>query len=267
VQLEIHGARGSIPVSDTSCLSYGGNTSCFEVDLENGHRVLLDAGSGMARVQDSLASMQGNQFTIFLTHYHWDHIAGLLLFNPLWRSDNDFRFIGPIAAGSDVRRSLSGAIRPPWFPVSLLDSPANVTFEEVEPVTKLDGVTITSRPLNHPQGSMAYRLDGPERSLVLATDHEAGTDADQELTDLATGADVLIHDAEYTPEEYPTKVGWGHSTFEGAVAAAQAASVEHLILTSHDPEHDDHAIDNIVSRARRRFPDTAGAREGMVIPL
>jgi len=267
VQLEVHGARGSIPISGSGCLTYGGNTSCFEIDLDDGHRVLIDCGSGMSRVQNSLPSMTGNRFTAFFTHYHWDHIAGLLLFRPLWEAGNDFVFIGPTAAGSDIKRSLSGAIRPPWFPVSILDSPANMTFQGVEPVTQLDGIKVTARPLNHPQGVIAYRIDGPERSVVIATDHEAGTDSDEALVDLAKGADVLIHDAEYTPEEYPNKVGWGHSTFDQAIDAAESADIKRLVLTSHDPEHDDLTIDDIIARARQRFPDTFGAREGMVIPL
>jgi len=130
------------------------------------------------------------------------------------------------------------------------------------------GLRVTPEGLHHPQGAMAYRIDGPERSIVIATDHEAGSAADADLLELARGADVLIHDSQYTPEEYASrKVGWGHSTWEDAAAVAEAAGVGQLVLTSHDPDRTDEEVDGIVTKARERFPNTEGAWEGLTLPL
>jgi ribonuclease BN (tRNA processing enzyme) len=128
-------------------------------------------------------------------------------------------------------------------------------------------VSITEMALNHPQGISGFRIEGPSRTVVIATDHESEPEADRRLAEFARGADVLIHDAQYLPAEYQMRLGWGHSTWEHAVKAAERAEVSELVLTSHDPDHTDEDIDGIVAAAMDRFPNTIAGTEGMKIPL
>ena len=268
MHLTVHGARGSMAVSDPAFMRYGGNTTCFEVAVDPTHRLLVDCGSGLRRLQHRLPASSGLSFVVLMTHYHWDHILGLPLFPPLWSGENEFRFVGASAEGNDAAVCLGQAIRPPWFPVSIVDSPAAISYQGADRPFDAWGLQVTPAALHHPQGVMAYRIDGPERSVVVATDHEAGSDADAGLLELARGADVLIHDSQYTPEEYAdAKVGWGHSTWHDATAVAERAGVEQLILTSHDPDRTDDEIDAIVKLAQQRFPNTEGAWEGLTVPL
>jgi phosphoribosyl 1,2-cyclic phosphodiesterase len=268
MHLTVHGARGSMAVSDPEYMRYGGNTTCFEVAVDDHRRLLVDCGSGLHRLQQRLPVETGLSFIVLMTHYHWDHILGLPLFPPLWEPGNEFLFVGAAAEGRNAQVCLGEAIRPPWFPVSMLDSPASISYHSADEPFEAWGVRVEPAALHHPQGVMAYRIDGPQNSVVVATDHEAGTGADAALLELARGTDVLIHDSQYTPEEYATrKVGWGHSTWEQATEIAKAAGVRHLVLTSHDPDRTDDEIDAIVEKARERFRDTEGAREGLTLPL
>ena len=268
MHLTVHGARGSMAVSDPEYMRYGGNTTCFEVAMDDHRRLLIDCGSGLRRLQQRLPETTGLSFIVLMTHYHWDHILGLPLFSPLWKPDNEFLFVGAAAEGRDAQVCLGEAIRPPWFPVSMLDSPASISYRRAAEPFEAWGIGVRPAALNHPQGVMAYRIDGPKSSVVVATDHEAGTAADDVLLELAQGADVLIHDSQYTPEEYASqKSGWGHSTWVQATEVAEAAGVRHLVLTSHDPDRTDDEIDAIVEQARQRFRDTEGAREGLSLPL
>jgi len=268
MHLTVHGARGSMAVSDPAFMRYGGNTTCFEVAVDVDHRLLVDCGSGLRRLQHRLPTDRNLSFIVLMTHYHWDHILGLPLFPPLWMGGNDFLFVGAAAEGRDAAICLGEAIRPPWFPVSMADSPASIAYRPADEPFDAWGLRVTPEGLHHPQGAMAYRIDGPERSIVIATDHEAGSAADADLLELARGADVLIHDSQYTPEEYASrKVGWGHSTWEDATAVAEAAGVGQLVLTSHDPDRTDEEIDVMVAKARERFSNTEGAWEGLTLPL
>jgi ribonuclease BN (tRNA processing enzyme) len=158
---------------------------------------------------------------------------------------------------------------PPWWPVSLDEVAADVTFTDLDGPITLGGIRVRHTLGNHPQGVAVFRLDGPDRSIVIATDHEAGnSEADARITALADGADVLIHDAQYTPEEArTTRKGWGHSSYEAAVRVAQDVGVAHLVLTSHDPDRADTEIDSLRAMARAMFPKTDAAYEGMRIPL
>lgn len=266
MQLTIHGARGSTSVSGPDVVRYGGDTTCFAVRVTDTHVVLIDVGSGVHMVQRSLPSMAECRFTVFLTHYHWDHIMGLPMFAPAWSAGNHLAFYGR-GSEDEVRRSLGDAIRPPWFPVSLVESPAQVEMHTSPETMEVGPLRVSSISLHHPQGVLGYRIDGPEASIVIATDHEAGTEADERLVAFARGADVLVHDAQYTGDEIEAKRGWGHSTWQDAVAAAEAAGVSRLVLTSHDPMRTDDEIDAIVARARVEFPNTDAAHPVLTLPL
>lgn len=269
LSLLVRGCRGSMAVSGERYRRYGGNTTCFEVEVEPRHHLVIDCGTGLRGLQRTVDADPARKYSIFLTHYHWDHIQGLPVFRPLFESDAEIHFHGPRSDGRGVREVLGEVFRPPWWPVSLTDVAARVRYHDLgDPVT-VGPVTVRHEMLNHPQGVAAYRIDGPSRSVVIATDHEAGDPAvDARLSGLAERADVLVHDAQYTPREHGTvRKGWGHSTWRTAVQAARDARVKHLVLTSHDPDRSDEAIDSIRGEARALFPLADAAYEGMKIPF
>jgi phosphoribosyl 1,2-cyclic phosphodiesterase len=266
-QLIIHGGRGSMAVSGIEYVKYGGNTTCFEIAQDPRHRLVIDAGTGLREIQHSLDHDLNHRFTMLLTHYHWDHIQGIPVFAPIWIPGNRFTFHGADTSVGDVEATLAGVITEPWFPAAIVDSPADISYADYTKPIEVGDVVITSMPLHHPQGIRGFRIQGPSRSIVIATDHESEPEADRALAEFAQGADVLIHDAQYLPAEYPMRIGWGHSTWEHAVAMARRADVGELVLTSHDPDHDDDDIDGIVEAAAEQFPNVAAGTEGMKIPL
>lgn len=265
--LIIHGGRGSMAVSGMEYAKYGGNTTCFEIAEDPEHRVVIDAGTGFRDVQHSLHRERDHRFTVLLTHYHWDHIQGIPVFIPVWTAGNRFTFYGQRSVAGDARATLAGVLTPPWFPAPILESAADISFGTYDKPIEIGSVTITTLPLHHPQGVTGFRIEGPSRTIVIATDHETDPNADEALATFAAGADVLIHDAQYLPAEYPMRIGWGHSTWEHAVEAADRAGVAELVLTSHDPDHSDDDIDGIVAAAEERFPNVTGGTEGMKLPL
>lgn len=254
-------------VSGVEYAKYGGNTTCFEIAEDPRHRVLIDAGTGLREIQHSLSRDRDHRFTMLLSHYHWDHIQGIPVFAPVWIPGNTFTMYGHATPMGDVRATLAGVLTQPWFPAAIVDSPAQISYRDYSEPIEVGSVSITSVALNHPQGNSGFRIDGPSRSIVIATDHESDPEADVRLAEFARGADVLIHDAQYLPAEYPMRVGWGHSTWEHAIEAAKMAGVAELVLTSHDPDHNDDDIDGIVAAAAEHFPKVFGGTEGMKIPL
>ena len=268
--LTFRGVRGSMPVSGNQTHRHGGHTLCIDVAAGDRTVVLIDSGTGITRLDRETAPAGPTEYHVFLTHYHWDHLQGLLFFRPLFDPDNHFTFYGHQWDGMSCREAIEGALRPPWFPISIQDTAADKAFVTLgETTVELGDIKVTAAPLRHPQGVTSYRIDGPNRSIVVATDCERGeTAADERLQLLATGADILVHDAQYSPEEYEDHyVGWGHSTWAQAVQAAREAAVKELILISHDPARSDDEIDNLVALAKGAFPDSRAAFEGMTVEL
>jgi phosphoribosyl 1,2-cyclic phosphodiesterase len=208
--------------------------------------------------------------SLYLTHFHWDHIQGIPFFVPLYRRGNQFLFHSVLRTGSGLKDAIEGQMANPYFPVNMGVMAGQRRFSNLDgkPVS-LPGGTLRSAPLNHPQGCVGYRIDADGGAFVLATDNEPGSPVhDQALRDLAQGADVMVYDAQYTPEQLAgEKKGWGHSSWREGVRIAQECNVKNLILFHHDPESDDAIVDGLVMNARREFPKTWGANEGLTISL
>ena len=264
------GVRGSTPTPQAENLEFGGNTPCIEVRCGS-DVVILDAGTGMRMLGRSLTEEHGRNpmvLSVFLTHFHWDHIQGLPFFSPAYGTANSLTYYSG-HAGRNLREILDGHMAPPYFPVQFQELVACRNFRSVgsEPV-KIGSMSITSFPLNHPQGASGYRIESPQGVIVYATDLEHGdAKLDSVLRDNAAGADVLIFDSQYTLEEYEQHRGWGHSTWLEGTRVARDAGVGQLVLFHHDPWHTDLTCRSIVAQATRQFENTTGAMEQAVIRL
>lgn len=260
-RIVVLGSRGSIPVSGADFVRYGGNTT--SVALVVGDQIVgfVDAGTGLV-AHATFGLELAPSIEVFLTHYHWDHIQGLSMFQALWSGGAEVLIHGP----GGPEGALTSVITPPWFPVSLADA-GNVRFQTIGRPVEIHGLVVTPFEVEHPQGAVGYRVDGPSASIGFVTDHEAGTERDASIVQAIREVDVLVHDAQYTPDELSIRRGWGHSTWEGAVDAAEAADVERLLLTSLDPRTTDDGADAILTLARRRFPDTGIAFPGVEVSL
>ena len=274
MEIEFFGVRGSIATAGPQTVRYGGNTSC--VSVRAGDRELVfDAGSGLRPAGNRIRP--GHRVDLFLSHLHWDHIQGFPFFRPAFIPGNEVNIRAIQHEGphyTPVGQVLADQMKPPCFPVTLDVMGGDLNFIDVPQgeIIRLDDVEVRHAAVDHPNGCFSYRVDHNGRSVVYATDLEHGEDIDAALVELCQGADILIYDAMYTPEEYegqdgPSRHGWGHSTYEAGAAVAEAAGVSQLILFHHDPAHDDDFMDALLDRARKRRSSTDIAREGMVITL
>ena len=272
LEVTFWGVRGSVPAPGPKTAVYGGNTSCVEVRA-GGELIILDLGSGLRPLGETLVGKPVHG-SMLLSHYHWDHIQGLPFFGPAYNPASSFDIYGATRGGLDVRAMLSAQMVPPYFPVPIGAFAARLDFRPIAGGEKarIGPVTVTACELNHPNGSLGYRLDFEGRSVVYGTDNEHGPEADERLVAFAHGADVLIYDAMYTPEEYrgesgPPKIGWGHSTWEAGVRTAQRAGVGTLVLFHHDPGRADEGLETILGLARKHHPNTRIAREGETLTV
>lgn len=283
LKMKFWGVRGSTPTPQIENLGHGGNTSCLEIRLPTGEIFIFDGGTGVRTLGLSLLDeFRGRTIraSFFLTHYHWDHIQGIPFFGPLYGKDNEFTFHSfpstfPDARGEErgrligVEEMLEGQMKNPYFPVNLAFLPSRRKFVEIDrqPVNQ-GAASIHPFPMNHPQGARGYRIESNGAVIVYATDVEHGDrQLDGVLREHCQNADVLIYDAQYTPDEYNQHIGWGHSTWEEAIRVARDSGVEQLVLFHHDPARTDQMMFEIVERARRHFPNTSAAKEGAVLIL
>ena len=266
------GVRGSIAVSGPRYIQTGGNTPCVEV-LHEGHRLILDGGTGLRALGASLAPGPA-EATVLFTHVHWDHIQGVPFFGPAFHPGSKLRFAGAARNNGNIQDALNQQMRPPTFPVGLDAFAAELSFTTLRDAQpeEIGPFRITPLDMAHPDGVFAYKIEAGGRSLLFATDVEHFGAPDRRLIDLATGTDLLIHDAQYTRAEYageggPSRKGWGHSTWDEAVDVAVAAGVKRLALFHHDPERDDAGVAQIESAAQQRLPTAFAAREGHTVQL
>ena len=270
MRLKLWGVRGSTPTPQIENMGYGGNTPCLEVRTPDGQVFIFDAGTGVRKLGESLleeAKGEPLNINIFLTHFHWDHIQGIPFFNPLYDARNRIRFLAHHRTGP-LRAILKGQMTKPYFPVNFEASTRDCDFEEVDDGGWNGAITVLPFALHHPQGATGYRIECGGASVVYATDHEHGNaELDRGLCDMSTNADLLIYDSQYTPEEYETHRGWGHSTWEKALHFARTAGVKRVLLFHHDPGHCDEELDAIGRQAQASFSDAVMARERWTIEL
>lgn len=265
----IHGARGTMPPAGRQFARYGTQTTCFSLRTPQG-LIVIDAGTGIIALADHLARAQTlPSITILFTHFHLDHLIGLPLFKPLYQESTRITLMADSKRPGGWQRQLQALMGPPYWPVKLAHAGAAIRFKNLptqRPSLRLYGIDVSWCPLWHPQQCLAYRLDGLGRSIVVATDYEPGQpQVDKRLRRFCYGADVLVLDAQYTPREKVVRSGWGHASWREAVAIAQEAQVAELILTHHDRYRSDAQIDALVKAARRYFPRTRAASDGMLV--
>lgn len=276
-KLVFWGVRGSTPTLERDTWRYGGNTPCLELTAPDGTRFILDCGTGMRMLGNQWAGSPDNsgiEAEVLVTHYHWDHIQGIPFFHPFFNARNRFHFYSFQSKdlGSDsLRQVLEAQLAKPYFPVDVTMMTAQRDFHEIAGGQKweIKGTKIATAWLNHPQGCLAYRLDTAAGSVVYATDNEPGVaQFDATLRQFANGVDVLVYDAQYSPEQVATtRKGWGHSSWLEGVRVARDAKARNLVLFHHDPDSSDQKVDGFLSAARREFPATWAAVEGMAITL
>lgn len=272
ITIKFWGVRGSIASPGPTTAGVGGNTSCVEVRAGDA-RLVLDAGTGIRALGEQLVREGVGDVALLLSHTHWDHIQGLPFFVPAYLPGTRLAVYGQ-ASGQMVRDVLERQMSSPVFPVRLDELASDLDTRDVgdRESFQIGDVRVTAAKLNHPGGVLAYRIEHGGRSVVYATDTEHYSCVDPALRALADRADVLIYDSQYTPEEYrgeagPSKVGWGHSTWEEGVRLARVADVGRYVLFHHDPKRTDEGVAELERQAQRRFTASVAAREGMVIEL
>ncbi len=271
------GTRGSIASAGAATQGYGGNTACVEVAGSDGTVLVLDAGTGIRplgpSIPDDLARID-----ILLSHLHMDHIQGLGFFRPIFRPGLEVHVWGPPSATMDLRARLTRYMSPPLFPVRFRDLPSRVETHDAPTLpVRIGAFEVLSAMVIHPGPTVGYRVREAERTLAYLPDHEPALGAKTfplaaEWTsghDLAAGADLLVHDAQYTTDERADRIGWGHSTSIEAARFAAQAGARRLACFHHDPEHDDGAVDRLVAQAAEAAPgvDVIGAREGLQLEV
>jgi len=255
VRARIWGCRGSLATPGESTVGYGGNTTCVEIRAEGGRVVVLDAGTGIRALGVNLANEGVRELDLLLTHLHLDHIEGLGFLAPFFDPACTIRIHGPRPASASLADTLRTYLSPPFFPVPFERFDADVSFVEIErDAWQIDGLAVSSAPVQHPGPTLAYRLSEHGRSVAFVPDNEPALRRDSGL-ELAGGADLLLHDAQYTDEEYETRVGWGHTSLGQFAQFVQRAAAKRVVMFHHDPAHADATLEAM----RETVSELAGA--------
>ncbi len=254
MKLKFWGCRGSIPVPDARMIEYGGNTTCLEVII-NGRAVIIDSGTGIRKLGEEIINRGSKDIDLFITHSHWDHIQGFPFFKPIYSEDYNINIFGCKNSYKELKDILSNQMSFEYFPVKFADLNANINFDDNNKkyYTKY-GYNIETIETNHPVTTIAFKFTNKNRSFVFMTDNELESKTPKTSLDdfvkFCRGADYLIHDAQFTEEEYSTSRGWGHSTFEQAMDLARRAEVGNLVFFHHDPNREDINLTELTAKYR-----------------
>jgi phosphoribosyl 1,2-cyclic phosphodiesterase len=278
VKATVWGCRGSLATPGADTVRYGGNTSCVEVTLESGHRIVLDAGTGMRPLGVQING-DGRELHIMLTHLHLDHLVGLGFFRPLFDPGLEVHLWGPASPVQSLEERIAIYLSPPLFPVHLSDIPARLVFHDEPHHVAIGSATVHAANVTHQGPTVGYRIEEHGKVLAYLPDHEPaiGGDLDHQPPDWISGhevahdADVLFHDAQYGDREYPTHVGWGHSSVDHVYEFARKLDVARVVLFHHDPYHTDQELEALLDDTRQRWHDAGDrvclAHEGMTVTL
>ncbi|MBP7793206.1 MAG: MBL fold metallo-hydrolase [Candidatus Goldbacteria bacterium] len=271
MKIKYYGVRGSLPVSGQEFVKYGGDTTCV-VLYEGNTTIIVDSGSGIRNFGRDIikdTGPTGHKFNLFFTHYHWDHLMGFPFFSLAYIKTNELNVYGETKYNMTVMDILKKQQQFINFPVELSGMAAKFIFNELQgsEEIKIGPFKISYIKINHPGGSIAYRIESGNSSFVVATDYEHFSVPDANLIKLAKDANVLMYDSQYTPEEYPKFVGWGHSTYEEGIKIAQLADVKNLHLIHHAPEHTDDDLDKIQIAATAKFPSSIVVKQGFEMQI
>ena len=265
MRVKVWGARGSVPAPGPETVRYGGNTSCVEVTLEDGHVIVLDAGTGIR----NLGLVMGNpgHIDILLTHLHLDHIQGLLFFSPLFNPEAKITIWGPLAPGGGLQDRIARYLSAPLTPIEVRELPCHPDFREC-PTSEweIGDATIRAEAVSHRGPTLGFRITEGDRSLCYVPDHEPALAGPIDSMEpkwisgfgLAREADLLLHDSQYSDDEYPKYVGWGHSSLGDALRFARRSKAKRTLLFHHDPLHSDDALDATLATALERWDEMGG---------
>jgi ribonuclease BN (tRNA processing enzyme) len=284
ITVTFHGVRGSTPCDDPALARYGGNTSCVVIDASDHDPIVLDLGTGLRAYGAELVASgraEGWHGHVLLSHLHWDHVQGLPFFTPLHHAASAVDIHGPAHPEGPLGLVFERFMGPPFFPIRPSELPARITFHDVAPGPfALGDAKVTAVPVRHTGPTLGFRLELADTVIVYVPDHGPGCSTEHpddhvpaEVIDLCAGADLLIHDAQHTAEEFPAKRHWGHSTVDYAVEVARRSGVRTLALFHHDPTHCDASVDRNEAHARAvagggDAPLTVlAAREGLRLDL
>jgi diguanylate cyclase (GGDEF)-like protein len=285
LKVRFWGTRGSVPTPGPQTAKYGGNTSCVEVRTQDDTIIVLDCGTGARLLGLDLLKSASRplRINLFIGHTHWDHIQGFPFFSPVFMPDTELNVFAPAGLQRTVEEALTGQMQYSYFPVTLRDLRSRIHFTELEEgFLRLGDTVIETQYLNHTAPTISFRISSGGATVAYVTDHEpfwnsSGSQfkhpGDQRHIAFLNGADLVIHDAQYSLEEYPSKIGWGHSTVDYATEVAMAAGVKQLVLFHHDPLHDDDEIARMEGVARHLVKergavlDVVAAAEGLTLEV
>ena len=276
MRVSFYGVRGSCPCPCESNARYGGNTASIALSVEGEDPILLDLGTGLRLLGQDCPTDGSFRGSALITHIHWDHVQGLPFFPPIHIPGAKLDIYGPKQEEGSLAEVFSGLMKPPYFPIQYTELKGDVRFVDVLSDDFMIGSAhVKSRPVPHVGPTVGYRVEWDGKTVAYISDHQAPLSLDtvaDEVLELCTGADVLIHDAQYTPEEFAWKSDWGHCTVEYALLVAKEAGARRLVLFHHDPAHDDDKLDALLAEAKctalqMGVPSVISAYEGLRIEL